>query len=270
MTHPMTDTIRDISYGGDHERNVGDLFLPDKPRAHAAPVMLIHGGGWNALFKESFQSFAGPFLNDGRAVFNINYRLLDHAPWPACLEDCVRAANFAREGHLAQYGVPACDKVLVCGASAGGHLSMMTGLKLGKSRCEATINVSGPSRMDFPGGSSKPHFETPAFAEHFFGRSIKPAEHAALLDSISPAKLVTPDAPRLFCIHSERDMLIIPSHSRLAIEAWRKQGVQADGWFFEGVGEYHGLWTDGDLTYRTLLPVVCNIVKDILLHLNPN
>jgi acetyl esterase/lipase len=266
----MPEPIKDIPYGGGHERNVGDLFLPDKPRAGALPVLLIHGGGWNGLLKESFHSFAGPFLDDGRAAFNINYRLLDHAPWPACADDCVRAANFIREGHLQQYGVPAADKVLVCGASAGGHLSMITGLRLGKSRCEATINVSGPSRMDFPGGSSKPHFESAAFAAHFFGRPIGPDEHARLLDTISPARLVTPDAPPLYCIHSEKDGLILPSHSRLAIEAWRAQGVEADGWFFDGVGEFHGLWTDGDLTYRTLLPVVRDIVLSILSRLNPN
>lgn len=66
----------------------------------------------------AFNPIARLFTEFGMAVFNINYRLLDDAPWPACGDDCLYAGQFlldacsgAEEYHLI------CVRVLLEGKS---------------------------------------------------------------------------------------------------------------------------------------------------------
>jgi acetyl esterase/lipase len=249
----MANVIRDIAYDPAHGvRGLGDLYLPPTA-ADQPPVLMIHGGGWNALTKESMSPIAETFAANGQAVFNINYRVLDQGPWPACRDDCVAAARFMLAGGLASHGLPKADRLLICGASAGGHLAMMTGIALPAQQVEAIVSISGPSRMDYPDGSSSPHLDSLAFREKFFGMKVLPAD---AVERVSPVFQVKPGAPLLYCIHSNNDRLVPPSHSHGAIAAWRQVGTKAEGFFFDGPGESHGIWTDGDLnTRRPVSPV---------------
>ncbi len=244
----MSKIIRNIAYSNKHdERNLGDLLLP-VALTNPNPVLLIHGGGWNALSKESFEPWAKLFNDHGRAVFNINYRLLRHAPWPACLQDCLAAANYILSGALQQHGIPGDRPLLICGGSAGGHLTMMTGLNLDQKNVEAMISISGPAVMDFPDGSTQVRFASRDYTREFFGddRTMTDAEYAA----ISPPKLARADAPPLFCIHSRNDKLVPESHSIAAVNAWREKGIRADCYLFDGPGESHGIWDSEDHNTR--------------------
>lgn len=198
--------------------------------------------------KEAMHCLARLLQARGRPVYCINYRRLPEAPWPACTDDCTDAAHFMLDGGLAAYGLPATGQVIVCGASAGGHLAMMTGLALGCERCPGIISLAGPSRVERKDDVSSSAICVEGFFERFFGTPEEPS--AALLASASPSALVTRNAPPLWCIHSHNDRLVLPTHSEEAASAWRQAGIQAAIEYFDGIGQLHGFWTNDDIKLR--------------------
>src|SRR5271165_5091820 len=79
--------LRDLQYvEGGHERNRLDLYLPDKAEGRLPLVVWIHGGGWQAGSKEGCPAVF--LVAKGYAVASINYRLSQHAVFPAQIEDC--------------------------------------------------------------------------------------------------------------------------------------------------------------------------------------
>ncbi|MFH1500238.1 MAG: alpha/beta hydrolase [Verrucomicrobiota bacterium] len=251
--------IRDIPYTDAHARHIGDLLLPAHPQKDVPPVLLIHGGSWNSMSKEALAPIARLAAGEGRAVFSINYRLLDHAPWPACRDDCVAAARFVLAGGLAAHGLPAPQKLLICGASAGGHLAMLTGLALGAHACAGIVSLAGPSRVERRDDSPASAISGEDFLKKFFGHSAPPSPEEFM--SASPSALVTSDAPPLVCIHSRNDRLVPPPHSEEAVAAWRACGLTARLDYFDGLDDLHAFWTPGDLQTRELIPSVAELLR---------
>lgn len=255
--------FRDLPYGPG-PRQVGDLHLSDADgeRTSPLPVLLIHGGSWNSLSKESLDPVARLVREEGHDVFNINYSLINQAPWPACLDDCVAAARFVLDGGLSARGLhaPPDGKLLVVGASAGGHLAMLVGLALGARACAGVVSLAGPSRVE----PRKEDTEISALRhlgllETFFGSPIPPPP--SQLASASPAARVTAMSPPLRCIHSRNDLLVPPAHSLEAVSAWRMAGVPARCDFFDGRDRLHGFWTTDSLATRQLIPPVANLLR---------
>ncbi len=261
----MTTSVRrEISYdGGEHSRCVGDVFLPDGV-AKAIPVLLIHGGGWKALAKESFEFMVPFFREAGHPIYNINYRMLGDAPWPACGEDCLTAGRFLLAGGLADQGIPAPEKILVCGASAGGHLAMMTGLGLPRRNVGAIFSLAGPSRIDWVAVTRDPLGMHENFFADFFGREVMP--DGPEVREASPSLMAGKAPPRLFCLHSKNDTLVPLAHSEAAKSAWEAGGGVAEITVMDGDGPLHGFWIDGDRE-GMLRPEVGEYVHRSLAHL---
>src|SRR5438067_9711157 len=117
-----TKAHRDLAYGA-HERQKLDLFLPPDVSGPLPLVLWVHGGGWENGRKE--QNPALPFLAKGYAVAATNYRLSQHAVFPAQILDCKNAVRYLR-AHAQEYGLDP-DRFGVWGASAGGHLVALLG-----------------------------------------------------------------------------------------------------------------------------------------------
>jgi len=240
----MSSVHRDIPYtSAAGDRGVGDLFLPDGGMRRC-PVLLIHGGGWRSMAKEDLAFMAPFFLENGHPVFNINYRLLGDAPWPACGDDCLAAAAFVLQGGLEEFGVPSSARLLICGASAGGHLAMMTGLRLPREKVGAIFSFAGPSRLDWVAAHRDPAGLHVDFLAQFFGRPVAP--ESPVVRRASPALLSVENPPPLFCLHSRHDRLVPPAQSEEACAAWRAGGGEAEMTAFEGDGALHGFWIGGD------------------------
>ena len=255
---------REISYSASAgESGVGDLFLP-AGELNGCPVLLIHGGGWKALDKESFEFLVPFFLEAGRSVFNINYRLLGAAPWPACGADCVAAGQFMLNGGLTQQGLQRPAKILLCGASAGGHLAMIAGLSLPREQVEAIISLAGPTRLDWVASHRDPLGMHENFLESFFGMPVlsdSPGVRAA-----SPALREEKNPPLLFCLHSRNDRLVPLDHSHEVKAAWESHGGGAHITVIDGHGELHGFWLDNNRAGE-LLPDVGQFIKATLSQL---
>lgn len=97
-------------------------------------VLYLHGGGYtcgNIDFAIGFGSTLAKNL--GLRVFTPAYRLAPEDPYPAALEDAMKAYSY-----LLECGIPS-ESIVLCGESAGGGLSYALCLKL------ASLGISMPA-----------------------------------------------------------------------------------------------------------------------------
>lgn len=94
-----------------------------RPGPDPAPFLLfIHGGGWEVGSVDIYDAPVRRLANDsGFAVLSIEYRLAPESPYPAALDDCCTALEWAHE-HLAELGGDG-SFVAVAGDSSGGNLA---------------------------------------------------------------------------------------------------------------------------------------------------
>jgi acetyl esterase/lipase len=92
----------------------------------APTLVYYHGGGWVGGTKEGSMLQVMPYLAMGWTVANVEYRLARHALAPAAVEDTRCALRWVL-GHAKDYNVDT-TRVVLTGHSAGGHLSLITGM----------------------------------------------------------------------------------------------------------------------------------------------
>src|SRR5215472_6914094 len=109
----------DLRYGSGPKQTI-DLFPAANPRG---ALLFIHGGYWRALDKRDHSFVAPPFVARGVGVAVVNYDLCPDVSIARIVEEMREAvAWLRREG--SRHGVP-CDRLVVAGHSAGGHLTAM-------------------------------------------------------------------------------------------------------------------------------------------------
>lgn len=100
-----------------------------RPKGKARGLYLhIHGGGW-ILGNPEMGDATNERLADqfGLAVLSVDYRLAPEHPYPAGPDDCQAAAAWLIDKGLAEFG---SDRLFIGGESAGGHLTLVTGLRV--------------------------------------------------------------------------------------------------------------------------------------------
>ena len=107
----------DLAYGPDPRHRI-DLFPAESARGL---LVFIHGGYWRGLDKRMFSWLAASYVSAGVSVALVNYRLCPQVGIADIVDDVVLGVNwlFANAPKL---GAP-MDRVVVCGHSAGGHLT---------------------------------------------------------------------------------------------------------------------------------------------------
>ena len=101
------------------------MFGPQKNRP---AILIIHGGGWSAGSKNDmvYRTLMIDYALKGYVVCNMNYRLMQEAEPPACIED-VRCAIRWMKANAQKLGIDPL-RIGTYGHSAGGHLSLMAGV----------------------------------------------------------------------------------------------------------------------------------------------
>lgn len=123
----------DVPYGPG-ERHKFDFF----PGAlGAATLLFIHGGYWQMRHKNTFRFVAEGALQQGLNAALIGYTLAPQATLTQ-IEQEVRKGVAAVRAHALNKG--AADRILLCGWSAGGHLTAMALDELG---VVAGLGISG-------------------------------------------------------------------------------------------------------------------------------
>ncbi|MCA1595600.1 MAG: alpha/beta hydrolase [Chloroflexi bacterium] len=194
-------------------------------------LIYIHGGGWVGGTKESAFMSVVPWLAMGWNVINVEYRLARVSPAPAAVEDCLCALKWV-VSHASEHHVDP-SKIVVTGDSAGGHLSLMSGM----TPQEAGLDRQCPSSTDAPlpkvaaivnwygitdvadllqGPNRK------SYAVAWLGSMPNREEIARRL---SPLTYVRAGLPPILTIQGDADPTVPYSHSLRLREALDKAGV---------------------------------------------
>jgi acetyl esterase/lipase len=250
---------RDLAYvPGGHERQKLDLYLPTGG-TNLPLIIHIHGGAFRAGSKE--QGAPVGYLRLGYAVASINYRLSQHAKFPAQIEDCKAAVRWMR-AHAAEYRLDP-DRVAAMGSSAGGHLAAMLGttgdtreFDVGanleqSSRVQAVVDYFGPTdflQMDAHRPANGMVHDTANSPEsELIGGPIQ--ENKEKTAKANPITYVTPGDPPFLICHGDQDPLV-PHHQSILLEAaLRKAGVPVTFYTVKGAG--HGGFKDPEVPEMT-------------------
>ncbi len=89
-------------------------------------LIWIHGGGWVGGTKEAATMSLLPWFEMGWNVVNVEYRMARVSLAPAAVEDCLCALRWVG-ANAQKYDIDTA-RLVVSGDSAGGHLSLTTGM----------------------------------------------------------------------------------------------------------------------------------------------
>jgi acetyl esterase/lipase len=235
--------LRDLAYvPGGHERQKLDLYLPEKADGPLPVVVWVHGGAWR---QGSKSGCPGVFLvPKGFAVASIGYRLSQHAPFPAQIEDCKAAIRWLR-ANAAKYHLDP-DHVGAWGASAGGHLVALLGTtgdlkelegKDGNlkesSKVQCVVDWFGPT--DFRPVAERDRNPQSVIGQLLGGPPTERKKEAALA---SPLAHVHKGCPPFLIMHGDQDRTVPLAASERLAAALEKAGVPVTLVKLEGAG--HG------------------------------
>ena len=197
-------------------------------------VIYIHGGGWVRGTKDGSVLSALPYLAMGYSVVNVEYRLADVSLAPAAIEDCRCALRWV-VGHAKDYNFDV-GRIVIAGASAGGHLALTTGMipssagfdricqEQGEPRIAAIVDFFGITDVAdlLDGPNKKPFPETWPYTVQWLGNQ---ANRDAVAKAASPLTYVRAGVPPTIAIHGDADPLVPYAHSTRLNEALQKAGV---------------------------------------------
>ena len=250
---------RDLAYVTDrHERQKLDLYVPDK--GESLPLIIwVHGGAWRGGSKEHYTPME--YLKAGYAGASINYRLSQHATFPAQIEDVKAAVRWLRANAETYRLDP--NQFAAWGSSAGGHLVAMLGtagdveaFEVGEnlgvsSRVQAIVDYFGPTdflQMDtqrLPDGLVHDAPDSPE--SQLIGGPIQ--EHKDRVAKANPITYVSKDDPPFLIIHGDQDKLVPYQQSVLLNKALEEVGVSVTFYKVEGGG--HGWFRDSKVPELT-------------------
>ncbi|WP_436344888.1 alpha/beta hydrolase [Natronorubrum sp. FCH18a] len=106
---------------------VGDASAGTDADGGRPLILHFHGGGWVIGSIETHDNTCRKLANDsGYPVVSVDYRLAPEHPFPAGLEDCYAALEWAVDAAPDLAADP--DRIVLAGDSAGGNLAAATAL----------------------------------------------------------------------------------------------------------------------------------------------
>lgn len=225
--------VKTINYApGNGEFGYGDLYLPNNINEYTKLFLCIHGGGWSSMDKSAMIGVAEFLCKNNSVVFNINYRLSSYAPWPACGEDCIKAAEYIMTAEFLNLSGLDSRQIYLIGCSAGGHLALYAGLRLPPEKIVGIIAVSpiGDPYHDYTSHPQRYHM--------LFGQI--PDDN--MLNDINPSQYLTANSPHILLTHSRFDEVVsIKSMENLVSHAY-SIGVNMETLFYDLNAEGHSIW----------------------------
>jgi len=239
--------VEDVEFAkiGSHSLKL-DLYVPSK---QVGPLMVwVHGGAWRSGSKNEMPLTR--CVAEGYPAASVEYRLSTEAKFPAQVHDIKAAIRFLR-ARSGDYKIDA-EKIIIAGASAGGHLAALAGVSNGESELEGTvgdhldqssavqgiISYFGASDLTTILEQSTPHglnVRVPALDLLLGGQ---PKDVPGLARLASPVFHVDKNDPPLLLFHGDRDPQMPINQAHQLMGAYQKAGAKA---YFEVVyGAGHG------------------------------
>jgi acetyl esterase/lipase len=227
---PVRGVVSGLSYGKHRQQRL-DVVLPNGPPPYPT-LLYIHGGGWIAGDKKSYERICRLFASEGHLVLNMNYRLAPRHHFPAPAQDVALAVQWAH-AHGERWGAD-LSTLFLAGDSAGAHLASLYALALGRPELLGAIGVEGDGSAQavqglvlFYGVYDLTRFAADAppyvraIVNAFLGPGGEPPSRRAEL--ASPLRHVGPGMPPCFVCAGERDALF--EQSAALVERLTECGV---------------------------------------------
>ncbi len=218
-----------------------NIYFPKQKPVRKMPVMLFtHGGGWgggnkNGILGRDFVTTLKILNENGIACATIEYRLTRKGISTVydCVVDCKDAARYLMK-NAEKFSLD-INKMGVWGGSAGGHLSLMTALgknsdfigdeELSKYNpqfvCVASyFPLTSFVKSEYLVGSN---FDKPSRFITMFGGLL--SENEKLAKALSPAEILTKDAPPILLLHGDNDKILPIAQSNYMMEVAKKVGA---------------------------------------------
>jgi len=193
-----------------------DLYAPRNPAAPVPVVIYYHGGFWVRGSKEASVLNILPYMEMGVAVVNVEYRLGRIALAPAAVEDARCALRWVLR-NAEQYRFDT-SRIVVTGGSAGGHLSLTTGMLTPEAGLDARCPGPEPMRVagiinwygvtDVADLLAGPNRRDPVL--EWMGGMPNQMEIAK---RVSPLEYVRRDLPPILTIHGDADPTVPYEHA---------------------------------------------------------
>lgn len=245
------DVVYSVENG--HENKL-DVIYPHNATEPVPAVIYVHGGGWIFGDKGGAVFHVLPYLKMGWAAVNVEYRMASTSKAPGAVEDCRCALRWIWR-NAGQYHIDP-TRLVVTGHSAGGHLSLMTGML---KESDGLDNDCPDDQTELHAASSaQPHvaaivnwygitdvadlIEGPNrknYAVMWLGTQL---DRQQIARRASPLSYVRSDNPPIITIHGDADDVVPYSQAVRLQQALSKAGVNNELFTVKGGG--HGQFTD--------------------------
>jgi acetyl esterase/lipase len=237
------EILPDLIYG--HKDGMAltlDVIKP-KTNANGAAIIYMVSGGWVSRWVPAEQMATRyAFLTDaGFTVIPVRHGSSPRYFVPEAVEDVRRAVKYVKF-HAKEWGVDP-NRLGLHGGSAGGHLSLIVGVKpdegdpsaeelflRGDNRVASIVAYYPPVDLREWARGPIQVTEDQRFPALNFAREKAP--------EISPILFVTRDDPPTLLIHGDADRTVPIAHSQRMIQALQENGIKSEFITLPGAG--HG------------------------------
>ena len=219
-----------------------DIWRPTNGNSSGLAVIYIHGGGWFIWDKDYYtRPFFRHLVAQGYTVMDVSYRLCPEVDFLGMIGDVKRAIAWMK-ANASTYGVDP-KKIVIAGASAGGHLAQMAGYSSGHPKLtpeefqNTDLSVCGIisyygftdlmamwqhmnlEKIENPPPAPIGENLGPQAGMKYFGRMDIflggwPEDAPQMFDLASPISHVHPDNPPTLLLQGEQDIFCPPDASR--------------------------------------------------------
>jgi acetyl esterase/lipase len=227
----------DVAYGSDPLQKM-DVYLPAGRKTDSTKVIImVHGGAWADGDKTDFNSFVALLKQrmPDYAIFNINYRLATATSnaFPAQENDMKAALAFILQ-KKDEYHIS--DKLILLGASAGGHMALLQAYKYNSPKIKAVVDYFGPADMTALYNQSTAM--TQMGLQILLGGT--PSSNATLYLQSSPTNFLDAGDPPTIIFHGLNDSIVSVSQSTSLQMMLQNLGIPNALHTYPGVG--HDIW----------------------------
>src|SRR4051794_26491924 len=207
----------DVVYGSANNTPLKlDIRYPRDNNTPTPTLVFIHGGGWIFGSKEGSVYQLLPYLERGWRVVNVEYRMASNSLAPGAVEDTRCALRWIFR-NAKQWNFDT-SKIVLTGQSAGGHLSLITGMlpdgtpldnrcyadaKYGDVPMKVAAIVNWYGITDVNDLIAGPNLKN--YAVMWMGSMRNAAEVAK---SVSPLTYVRAGLPPTITIHGDKDDVV--------------------------------------------------------------